>query len=151
MASKISSDPVFIVTDPGIDDALALAMATSKTLGLYVIGACGVDGNVPMNLASSNLARLFKLFGAEDIPIFQSGIDDPKHEYPYSVHGRNGLGNVRLEPVSSNITSHNLSEFLKSKGRFRILSLGPLTAVSKLIEKSPGVARQISECVIMGG
>jgi len=151
MAQRRSLDPIFIFTDPGIDDTLALAMATSKVLDLPIIGACGVDGNVPPNLASENLARLFKLFGADDIPVFQSGIDDPKHEYPYSVHGRNGLGNVKLVKASSRISRDGMVEFIKSKGRIRILSLGPLTVVSELIEKSPEITKQISQCVIMGG
>ncbi len=144
-------DPIFIFTDPGIDDALAIAMATSRTLDLRIIGACGVDGNVRAKLAAANLARLFKLFGASDIPVFQSNIDDPKHAYPFSVHGKNGLGNVKLAKSSSRIRLNCVGDFLKTKGRFRVLSLGPLTAVTELISKSPEVTKQISECVIMGG
>ena len=142
-------DPIFIFTDPGIDDALALAMAT--TLDLSIIGACGVDGNVPAKLASANLTRLFKLFGAGDIPVFQSDVNDPRHAYPTSVHGKNGLGNVRLAKSSSRIRLNSVGDFLKTQGRFRILSLGPLTAVSELIVKSPEITKQISECAIMGG
>jgi pyrimidine-specific ribonucleoside hydrolase len=142
-------DPIFVFTDPGIDDALALAMAARSTAP-RLIGACGVDGNVPSSLASSNLAGLLSLFRAKDIPVFQSDVNDPIHEYPTDVHGKNGLGNVRiLKPRFRK--GQNLVNFLKSQGRFQILSLGPLTALAALLQSSPQIASQISRCVIMGG
>ena len=144
-----SEDPIFVFTDPGIDDALALAMITRSTTP-RLIGACGVDGNVPSLLSSSNLAGLLTLFGAKDIPVFRSDVDDPVHEYPTHVHGKNGLGNVRiLKPRFRK--GQNLASFLSSQGRFQILSLGPLTAVASLLRTSPQIVSQISRCVIMGG
>jgi len=151
MPHSVSRDPIFIFTDPGIDDALALAMATSESFHLRIIGACAVDGNVPAKVAGANLSRLFRLFGAGAVPVFQSSLNDPTHDYPYSVHGRNGLGNVKLAESKSHVQINGVADFLKTQGRFRILSMGPLTAVSELIAESPEVAKQISECVIMGG
>lgn len=151
MSRFSSRDPVFVFTDPGIDDALALAMATSSD-ETKLIGACGVDGNVPSKLATANLAGLLSLFGARDIPVFQSAIDDPPHEYPIEVHGKNGLGNVRIGEKRATVRRKKaLPNYLKSQKRFQILSLGPLTVVADLLSKSPEVASQISRCVIMGG
>jgi purine nucleosidase len=148
---RASHDPVFVFTDPGIDDALALAML-AKFKKPAMVGACGVDGNVPARIASENLAKLFALLGAEDVPIFESTIDDPTHEYPTHVHGKNGLGNVQLVKSRSRRPDVGiLADYLKSVGRFQILSLGPLTAVAELIESSPEILKQVSQCVIMGG
>ncbi len=144
-----NNDPVFVFTDPGIDDALALAMLV-RSKSLQMIGACGVDGNVSSRIATSNLAGLLKLFGAGDTPVFQSSINDPEHEYPAHVHGKNGLGNIQIvKPRSKN--KEDLVSFLKSKGRFQVLSLGPLTAVAQLLKNSPNVAGNISRIVMMGG
>jgi inosine-uridine nucleoside N-ribohydrolase len=145
----LSHDPVFIFTDPGIDDALALALA-ARSEKLVLLGACGVDGNIPSNSAISNLAALLKLFKAKGTPVFESSVDDPPHEYATHVHGKNGLGNVQI-PVPSFKKRSDLVDFLKIQKRFQILSLGPLTAVAKLLGDSPEIADQISRCVIMGG
>ncbi len=142
---------MFVFTDPGIDDALALAMMASSSRP-RMIGACGVDGNVPSRLASANLAGLLRLFGAGGIPVFQSTVNDPVHEYPVHVHGKNGLGNIKIvKPRPPRGQAMPLVDFLKSRGNFQILSLGPLTALSDLLKKSPNIAAQISRCVIMGG
>lgn len=145
-----SRDPVFVFSDPGIDDALALAMASSSD-EMKLIGACGVDGNVPSRLAAANVGGLFRLFGIRNVPVFQSTVDDPLHEYPISVHGKNGLGDVAIARPRSIDRRKVLSDYLKSQGHFQILSLGPLTAVAELLNKSPEIATQISQCIIMGG
>jgi inosine-uridine nucleoside N-ribohydrolase len=144
-----SDDPVFVFTDPGIDDALALAMA-ARWKKPKLIGACGVDGNVPARRTSGNLAGLLKLFRAPDLPVFRSEVNDPVHEYATEVHGKNGVGNIKLvrPPLRKR---QNLADFLRMQGRFQILSLGPLTSVSGLLREAPDLAAQISRCVIMGG
>lgn len=117
---------------------------------LRLIGACGVDGNVPARIATANLAGLLRLFRAVDVPVFQSTIDDPVHEYPHSVHGINGLGGIRI--VRPRLRhGQALMDYLKTRKRFQILSLGPLTAIADLLKKSPTMADRISRCVIMGG
>ena len=142
------NDPVFVFSDPGIDDALALAML-ARSKSLQMIGACGVDGNVSSQIAASNLGGLLKLFGAGETPVFRSSLEDPEHDYPVHVHGKNGLGNFRIvKPRLQN--RGDLSSFLKSKGRFQILSLGPLTAVAELLN-SAEVTGNISRIVMMGG
>ena len=145
-----SDDPVFIFTDPGIDDALALAML-SRSDGVQLIGACGVDGNVPSRTAATNLADLFRLFGVRDAPVFRSSIEDPPHEYPISVHGKNGLGTVKIAKTHLQNKHKVLSDYLMLQPRFQILSLGPLTAVADLLNKSPEIINRIARCVIMGG
>jgi inosine-uridine nucleoside N-ribohydrolase len=144
-----SDNPVFVFTDPGIDDALALALV-AKSAEPQLLGACGVDGNVPSRLATSNIAGLLRLFRAKNIPVFQSLVDDPPHRYATHVHGKNGLGNVRIvkPPLKRR---QDLIDFLKAQGTFQILSLGPLTAVAQLLKTLPESAKQISRCVIMGG
>lgn len=151
--SQTNVHPVFIFTDPGIDDALALAMITAAH-EIDIIGACGVDGNVPSSTATANLEWLLGFFGAADVPVFQSTLDDPKHKYPAQVHGKDGLGDIQLvkSRTEKSKKRENLSDYLKSRGKnFQILSLGPLTAVADLIQRSPKIQDKISRVVIMGG
>ena len=150
LPSKRISTPTFIFTDPGIDDALALAIAAVSP-NLQVIGACGVDGNVPSRSATRNLQSLLQLFGMRNVPVFQSAVDDPVHDYPTHVHGKNGLGDVRIK-LSKKYKEKDLGDYLKNfQGKFQILSLGPLTAVADLFAKTPEIVDQVSRCVIMGG
>ena len=101
-------------------------------------------------LATSNLAGLLRLFRAKNIPVFQSPVDDPPHRYATHVHGKNGLGNIRI--VKPRLKQRpDLFDFLKAQGTFQILPLGPLTAVAQLLKISPEINRRISRCVIMGG
>jgi purine nucleosidase len=146
---EASDDPVFVFTDPGIDDALALALL-ARLKKPRLLGGCGVDGNIPSKLAARNLAALFKLFRAGDLPVFQSPVNDPTHEYATQVHGKNGLGNVRLPsaPIREN---HDVMDYLESQSSFQILSLGPLTAVAELLKNSPKITSKVSRCTIMGG
>jgi len=143
-------EPIFVFTDPGIDDALALAiLARSKKLRL--LGACGVDGNVSSRIATVNLAGLLRLFGAKDTPVFQSLVDDPVHEYPTHVHAKNGLGDIRINQPRLQ-GKPDLAEFLRSRrSSFQILSLGPLTTVADLLKQAPGLTKRISRIVLMGG
>ena len=91
-----------------------------------------------------------KLFGAGNTPIFQSSLRDPKHEYPAHVHGKDGLGNIRILKHHTR-NRQDLVSFLKSKGRFQVLSLGPLTTVAGLLKNSPDITANISRIVMMGG
>jgi len=144
--------PLFVFTDPGIDDAVALAMVSLRS-DLDLFGACGVDGNVPADLASTNTLKIFNLVPSKNVPVFRGpSIRTSSFEYPVWVHGRNGLGNVRLpRPMQAILPGKALNNFLKRKKSFKVLSLGPLTALSTLLEESPEIAKKVSECVIMGG
>ena len=60
--------PIIIDTDPGIDDALAIAIALfSDELDVRLIST--VAGNVGLDKVTYNALRLLKYFGREDVPV----------------------------------------------------------------------------------
>lgn len=152
MSAKVSEseDPVFVFTDPGIDDALALAMLSGSSK-LHMIGACGVDGNVPSRTATANLVWLLELFGRRHVPVFRSTVDDPQHDYPTHVHGKNGLGDIRLVRPRKKSPEKTPSDFFgRLEKNIQLLSLGPLTAVAEILSLRE-IRNRVARCVIMGG
>lgn len=143
---------VFIFSDPGIDDALAVALATS-TNKIRILGACGTVGNVSSELAASNLASLFDLFGVH-VPVFRGqSVLCPKLPFdPSLAHGMNGLGDVILPKSASSIQdSHQIIDTFELSDKISILSFGPLGDVANLLEDYPRVKTRIDQILLMGG
>ena len=57
--------PLVIDTDPGIDDAMAIAYAAAHP-GLHLLALTTVFGNVPVERATRNALRLVELTGHLD-------------------------------------------------------------------------------------
>ena len=89
--------PIVVDCDPGIDDAVALALlAASPELDLRAVTT--VRGNVPVDLCARNAMRVLATFGRGDVPV-AGGAARPlvraNPEYP-RIHGLDGLGDVEL-------------------------------------------------------
>ena len=56
----------YLDMDPGIDDALALAVALKQC---DVAGITSVAGNVEVKKTFDNTGRLLKVFGRPDVPV----------------------------------------------------------------------------------
>lgn len=143
---------VVIFSDPGVDDALAIAVAAlSKKIDIAAV--VGVAGNVASKQAARNLASLFQLLDLK-APVFQS--DDQAYPLlPFNgsiVHGVGGLGDVELPKLQCRILGVDQLPYYVSKlNSCTILSLGPATSLAQLIQKSPQTARVVNEIVMMGG
>ena len=88
---------VIVDCDPGIDDALALAvLAASPEFDLRAVTT--VRGNVSVELSTRNAIRTLAAFGRPDVPVCQ-GAARPlvrlNPAYP-PIHGADGLGDVEL-------------------------------------------------------
>ena len=82
---------IIIDTDPGIDDAIALAIASySENIDLKLVTT--VSGNVNIDNVTNNTVKLFSFYG-KNIPIAKGAatplIRKPKDAS--SVHGKTGL------------------------------------------------------------
>ena len=93
--------PIIIDTDPGIDDALAIAIALfSEELDVRLIST--VAGNVGLDKVTYNALRLLKYFEREDVAV-AVGADRPlirEFEDASSVHGKSGMEGFDFEAVS---------------------------------------------------
>ena len=111
---------LLIDTDPGIDDAVAIALALASP-EVDVIGITTVGGNSGLEATTRNALRLLEFMGRTDIPV-ASGYDEPyaraKMETGYEpVHGHDGLAGVDLPEPTTKLVSTDAPGFLAEKIR----------------------------------
>jgi inosine-uridine nucleoside N-ribohydrolase len=163
-----SPRPILIDTDPGIDDALALFLAWG-TPGLRVEAITTVAGNVPVDLATTNVFRLLDAARPRHRPRVARGADAPLRQ-PLTtaahVHGEDGLGNLsrftgpdggaRYPAAPLHLEMRDGADLiLEMADRFGanlvVVALGPLTNVALALRRDPGRLRRVGRIVAMGG
>lgn len=149
--------PLWLDTDPGVDDAMALALLFA--LPQYdVKGISAVAGNVEIEKTFQNARDLVAFFGRSDVPVYK-GAARPLFRTPrtaYFVHGENGLGNVALPasdaPVEALPAWDALYEAAKAaKGELVLVAVGPLTNIALALGKYGSLHKLLKQIVIMGG
>ncbi len=151
MATKILID-----CDPGIDDALALALAHGSP-ELEVVGVTSVGGNVGLDDTTNNVLGLAEFYGM-DVPVAR-GAGRPLVREPKAgahVHGANGLGDVVLpapkrRPVDRHAVDFVIDALAASPGEISLTAVGPLTNIALALRKEPRITEWVREFVIMGG
>ena len=148
---------VIIDTDPGIDDAAAIAVMLSEpSLDVKLIAS--VSGNVGIEHTTNNALKLLT-FLKKDVPVAK-GAAAPllrDNRFATNAHGQSGMGGFEFpEPKKELLLEENavLSEYriLKEAGeKVTILTLGPLTNIALLIQTFPEVKEKIEEIIMMGG
>lgn len=149
--------PIIIDTDPGIDDAVALASALfSDELDVRLITT--VAGNVGLDKVTYNTERLLEFFG-KDIPVAK-GAAEPLIKKPINasnVHGETGMGGYEFaEPTKSYLINENAVNamrrvIMESSEPITLVPIGPLTNIALLLKLYPEVKENIAEIVLMGG
>ena len=139
-----------------MDDAIAVLMALAAP-DADLLGLTTVGGNVPRARATRNALALLQAAGRPDIPVARGAARPITGRYRPSVafHGPGGLS-VRLpEPANGPISASTvdfLAEQLSSSPRkITVLALGPLTNLSRLESRRPGVLSMSAGVVVMGG
>lgn len=149
--------PIIIDTDPGIDDALAIAIALyADELDVKLITT--VAGNVGVEKTTYNALRLLKFFDKESIPV-AVGADRPlirPYEDASYIHGKSGMEGYDFEdptvkPIAENAVNAMRRIIMESKEPITIVAIGPLTNVALLLKVYPEVKENIKEVVMMGG
>lgn len=146
---------LIIDCDPGIDDAVALTMALFDPR-LEVVAVTAAAGNVGPEQATANLQALVACLDPPRLPrIGVAAGDATRAEKPYSMHGADGLGGIDLPRVplhGGHASEKVIWESIKAHPRqLTILALGPLTNISRVLTRDPGVAELIGALVICGG
>lgn len=152
--------PVILDTDPGVDDAFAIALTVaSPELDLRAVTTS--FGNVSLATATANALRLLALLGREDIAV-AAGADRPLvHPHPRQaghVHGADGLsGCAAILPaprrsVESSDAATVMADVLRtSASPVTIVAIGPLTNVATLLDTHPEVTPHIERLIVLGG
>lgn len=148
---------ILIDCDPGIDDAIAIALAHGSD-ALEVVGLTSVAGNVGLDDTTNNALCLAEYYGMTGVPVAR-GADRPLLREPRSaskVHGTNGLGNVVLPAATSGPVDQHAVDFIidtlaAAPGEISLTAIGPLTNIALALRKEPRIAEWAAEFVIMGG
>ncbi len=146
---------VIIDCDPGIDDAVVIAMALFDPR-LEVLAVTAVAGNVAAEQATANLQALVSFLDPPRLPrVGVAAADAPWTPRRSSVHGPDGLGGIDIPRVplhGGHPSEKVIWETIKANPReVTILSLGPLTNISHVLKRDPGLAEIIGGIVICGG
>lgn len=149
--------PVWIDTDTGVDDAIALLTAF-KLDKLDVVGVSAVAGNTTLENAFRNARNVVYLAGHQDVKVY-AGADKPLIKdlviAPHA-HGENGLGGAIIDEspaVKEDKKAWDaMYEMAKQlNGEMTLIAVGPLTNVAIAIAKHPDFVNYIKCINIMGG
>ena len=146
---------VIIDVDPGIDDAIALAIALFDP-GLDVLAVTATGGNVSPEQATTNLQAIITYLDPPRTP--RIGIASENAHMPeraLSMHGPDGLGGLNLPAVplhGSHAAEKVMWETIKSHPReVTLLSLGPPTNLARLIRRDPSIVELLGDTILCGG
>ncbi len=151
---------VLIDTDPGLDDALALALAFGSG-ELSVRAVTVVAGNVPLAACTANALRILRVLRPDSPPPVFEGCRDPlspRVARAEHVHGGDGLGGLSREYSVGDLRPGNLhaADAMAAMARrhgdaLTVIALGPLTNVAAAVERDAAAMRGIRELIVMGG
>lgn len=147
---------IIIDTDPGIDDAAALALALNSP-ELEVAMLSTVAGNVNLEYTTANAKKILDFF-AKDIPLAKGNSLPLLKEYEdgSDIHGETGMNGYDFPQTKrQHLPEHSAVEMKKmilaSEEKITLVTIGPLTNVALLLSMYPEVKEKIEEIVIMGG
>lgn len=149
--------PIIIDTDPGIDDAVALAIALfNEQLDVRMITT--VHGNVSLEKVTYNALRLMKFYDKKvpiakgaDRPLIADIIDAS------DIHGETGMDGYNFDEPDNELLldKHAVNamydEIMSSNEKITIVPIGPLTNIALLLRLYPEVKEKIKEIILMGG
>jgi non-specific riboncleoside hydrolase len=151
MTTKIIMD-----TDPGIDDAAAIAVAINNPeIELQLIST--VAGNVMVDKTTKNAMKLVKFFGA-DVPV-AGGAEQPlikPFEDAARVHGESGMPGYDFGEITEAIPTNNAVDALyqtimANDEPIVLVPTGSYTNIALLLKEHPDVKAKIEKIVAMGG
>jgi inosine-uridine nucleoside N-ribohydrolase len=158
MKAAQKSVPILFDTDPGVDDAMALLMLKQHPRA-QLVGVTTVFGNASIDTTTGNALALCERFGIE-APVAR-GASRPmakaQPDFADFVHGKNGLGEVPLEPARAKQLdvrpAHQLiSELAREhSGELVLVPVGPLTNLAMALNQDPDLVRHVKQVVLMGG
>lgn len=149
---------VILDTDPGIDDAQAIAFALVHP-ELEVLGLTTVFGNAFIDITTRNAVLLLEQFGHPDLPVAR-GAGVPLEQAPFPpadfVHGADGLGNLNLPDPSRSPIDASAAEFIVEQtrldpGNISLIAVGPLTNIAQAVTLDPTLPSRVRELIVMGG
>ncbi len=148
--------PIILDTDPGIDDAAAIALAI-KHPEIDVRLMTTVVGNVDVEKTTDNALRLAEFLDS-DVPVAKGASRPLLREFEDAsyAHGETGMDGydfpeITTKPLAIHAVEAIRKELVESDEKITIVAIGVLTNIALLIKMYPEVLDNIKEIVIMGG
>jgi purine nucleosidase len=147
---------IILDCDPGIDDALALALACSSP-EIELLGVTTTHGNVPLFQTTENALALLEMFGSPakvypgaSMPLVRNAV------HAGAVHGDNGMGGVdlpehRRKAEDRHAVDYIIETVMAAPGQVSLFHIGPLTNLALAIRLRPELVSSIKEVIVMGG
>jgi purine nucleosidase len=150
----MNKSKLFIDTDPGIDDALAILMADAHA---EVVGLGIAAGNVGLAHTVANALKLVETIGAAT-PVF-AGCATPlvrPAEDAAFVHGLDGFGDIGYVPSARAAETEHAARALlrlshEHAGQLVLVAIAPLTNLALALQLDPTLPQRVATLVIMGG
>lgn len=148
---------VILDTDPGIDDAMAIAYAIAHP-DIELLALTTIFGNVRTHEATRNALALLEHWDSDaDVAEGEGApVSMPANEPGYLVHGRNGFGGVDIPASSRSKHALGAVDYIieatkRHPGEIVLCAVGPLTNLARLLERDPEVVDRLKAVVVMGG
>lgn len=165
---------VILDTDPGVDDAMAIAYALVHP-DIELLALTVVFGNINIDFATRNAQYVLDVLGATDVAVAKgAAIPSVQAPRPHAdfVHGADGLGNIypgsvpgiaatRAAPLRttarhSTIEPLDAADFIinaarENPGQITLVAVGPLTNIAEALRREPSLPDLVAGLVIMGG
>lgn len=147
---------IILDTDPGIDDAAAMAVAfRHPDIDIKLITTMGA--NVTVDKTTANALKLVEFFGV-DIPVAK-GCPGPlikPHQPSSFIHGESGMDGYEFPPVTRKpIDLHAVEAMRKvlmeSEEKITLVPIGSQTNIAILFHMYPEVKEKVDEIICMGG
>ncbi len=148
--------PIIIDCDPGIDDAIALAM-TIASVELDLVAVTTTYGNVGIEKATKNALRILQSFDS-NAPVYvgahQAILGEAINAAAY--HGPNGMEAPGLQestrkPEHKHAVTFLIDELMQRPDKLTVVALGPLTNIALALRLEPRITGRINRIVLMGG
>lgn len=145
---------VFVDTDPGVDDIVAIAWLL-KNPSIQVLGFTTVAGNTSVENGTQNLLTLLDVMG-QNIPI-TVGATAPR-VFPASrlgafIHGPTGLWFSQVPQDISDLPHDAplaIADAARANPGMTLLALGPLTNIAEAVERFPNEMSSVRLVVLAG-
>ena len=165
---------VILDTDPGVDDAMAIAYALVHP-DIELLALTVVFGNINIDFATRNAQYVLDVLGATDVAVAKgAAIPSVQAPRPHAdfVHGADGLGNIypgsvpgiaaaqaaplRTDARHSTIEPLDAADFIinaarENPGQITLVAVGPLTNIAEALRREPSLPDLVAGLVIMGG
>src|SRR5690554_1290303 len=143
--------------DPGLDDALALALAHGDP-DLDLVAVTTVGGNVALENTTRNALELREYLGFTSVPV-AAGAAEPlvrEAKNAAEVHGVGGLGDVILPTATLPVDGAHAVDLIintlqASPGDIHLVAVGPMTNIALALRQEPRIVEWAASFVIMGG